>query len=617
MRAAAILTVFLITLLLLSASSVQATPAPDAPTTAPPDHFSIDILAQITPPDAELIQESGVQMVRYYFSWGSIQPNQTSAYDWSNTDTILGLLAAHSLGVQAIITGNPGWAATTDNGPVNDQSKAAFLDFVAAAAGRYSHAPYTVRRWEIYNEPDAHENWGLHGADYAATLSQVYPRMKTAATDAQVMIGGLGFDFFMDQGGSFDRHFLSDFLAAGGGNYTDAINFHHYSQSPAWHSLGEAVGAIKTDLANAGVDRPLILSETGAPSDPRYGGSLTKQADYVAQIYAEGLGRGFSNVTWFPLHDFNNPQYGYFQSHGLLTIDGQPKPALTAYQVASRYLGAASGLRGQSAAELGGSSTAVGYSFARGDGTGLLVGWDAAGTATETWPAADVRGVQDVYGAVVPYSVQNGQAVVPLAASPRYIALAVPSRYIDVPFDYWAQPYVEALSARGAISGYSDSTFRPGNSTTRGQLSKILVRAMGWPDNTGAGQVFADVPPGHPFYAAVDTAAAHGIISGYGCGGPSEPCDSSRRPYFRPGVDVTRSQLSKMIVVAKGWSPLSPASGVQDFLDVPPTFALYGFVEAVYQHGVVSGYQDHTFRPGNSSTRAQLAKMTENAIGGP
>jgi hypothetical protein len=61
---------------------------------------------------------------------------------------------------------------------------------------------------------------------------------------------------------------------------------------------------------------------------------------------------------------------------------------------------------------------------------------------------------------------------------------------------------------------------------------------------------FADVPydPSNTsLYAYVETAAGRGIISGYPCGGSGEPCDSQNRPYYRPGNNVTRAQLSKML----------------------------------------------------------------------
>ena len=155
------------------------------------------------------------------------------------------------------------------------------------------------------------------------------------------------------------------------------------------------------------------------------------------------------------------------------------------------------------------------------------------------------------------------------------------------------------------MGGYADSTFRPGLNATRGQISKMVVLAMGWPIDTSRGQVFSDVPPQDTYYNFVSTAYAHGIISGYGDG------------TFRPQSSVSRGQLSKMLTIAKGWAAVDPASGAHDFDDVPVTQPFYGFIEAVFQHGVVSGYADRTFRPGATVTRAQLAKMIGIAVTSP
>ena len=60
-----------------------------------------------------------------------------------------------------------------------------------------------------------------------------------------------------------------------------------------------------------------------------------------------------------------------------------------------------------------------------------------------------------------------------------------------------------------------------------------------------------------------------------------------------------------------------PSSGIQSFTDVPPTYPFYGVIEAAVAHGVVSGYSDRTFRPGNQATRGQLAKMIYVAVTQP
>ena len=64
--------------------------------------------------------------------------------------------------------------------------------------------------------------------------------------------------------------------------------------------------------------------------------------------------------------------------------------------------------------------------------------------------------------------------------------------------DYFYDP-VRYLYCMGAISGYNDNTFRPGNTTTRAQLCKILVIASGFDINTQGGPHFTDVPQTHPF----------------------------------------------------------------------------------------------------------------------
>ena len=174
------------------------------------------------------------------------------------------------------------------------------------------------------------------------------------------------------------------------------------------------------------------------------------------------------------------------------------------------------------------------------------------------------------------------------------------SPFSDVqPGDYFYTP-VLYLAARGVVSGYADGTFRPSANTTRGQLAKIIVLGENWPPDTTGGPHFADVPPGYVFYNAIETAVNHGILGGYADG------------TFRPGADVTRGQVSKIVVNAQGWA--TATTGGPHFGDVPPGSPFYPYVETAVAHGILSGYADHTFRPGNPATRGQIAKIVVNAV---
>ena len=107
--------------------------------------------------------------------------------------------------------------------------------------------------------------------------------------------------------------------------------------------------------------------------------------------------------------------------------------------------------------------------------------------------------------------------------------------FTDVhPTDYFYEA-VRYLYCAGVISGYRDGTFRPYNNTTRGQLSKIIVLAEGWPIDTSGGPHFTDVPTTHAFFPYIETAYSHNIISGYG------------NRLFLPGNNATRGQISKIV----------------------------------------------------------------------
>ncbi len=178
------------------------------------------------------------------------------------------------------------------------------------------------------------------------------------------------------------------------------------------------------------------------------------------------------------------------------------------------------------------------------------------------------------------------------------------------------------LACRGVVSGYSDGTFKPFNNTTRAQMTKIVTLAFGialvTPPATGT---FADVAPGNVFYQLIETAAARGIVSGYSCGGvdpqtgASEPCDSGRRPYFRPSDFVTRGQLAKIVVIGAGWALRNPPTPT--FTDVPTGNVFYPFIETAVCHGAVGGYNDGTFRPNNFAFRGQIAKIVYLALTNP
>jgi hypothetical protein len=135
-----------------------------------------------------------------------------------------------------------------------------------------------------------------------------------------------------------------------------------------------------------------------------------------------------------------------------------------------------------------------------------------------------------------------------------------PQIYADVSASDPFYAYINRLTLRGHMNGYdcggvgepcngtNQPYFRPYNPATRGQLSKIVSNGAGIVDPVPVGtQTYADVLPTNTFYVWIERLTARGVMSGYPCGGPGEPCDPQNRPYFRPYADVTRAQSAKII----------------------------------------------------------------------
>ncbi|MDQ5824496.1 MAG: S-layer homology domain-containing protein [Chloroflexota bacterium] len=163
-------------------------------------------------------------------------------------------------------------------------------------------------------------------------------------------------------------------------------------------------------------------------------------------------------------------------------------------------------------------------------------------------------------------NVTRGQAAKIIANAANYNE-AIPASqqtFNDVPPDspFWV--FIERVYGHGAISGYACGApgepcpgvyFRPGANLTRGQLAKIATEVAEYNELLSV-ESFEDVPFGSTFHLYIERARLHGIISGYTCGAPGEPCPGA---YFRPGNNVTRGQTAKIVANTFYPSCVTPA----------------------------------------------------------
>jgi hypothetical protein len=181
-------------------------------------------------------------------------------------------------------------------------------------------------------------------------------------------------------------------------------------------------------------------------------------------------------------------------------------------------------------------------------------------------------------------------------------------------------PYLEDVSVKGSIG----DTARPSNSSGGGISNSGNQSGGGNTDNTKSQDntgsksnsdentsttvaVEQVVTPGNKssnfpdlnadFWALqyITTLSQKDIINGFADG------------TFRPNENVSRAEFAKMIVKAMGWMLITPDK--PSLSDITRNHWCYSYIETAKIHGVINGYKNGRFRPNESITRAEVAKM--------
>jgi hypothetical protein len=410
---------------------------PDAP-------FGIEIL-RWGAGYVDRVGQAGGSWTRIKLHWSLIEPQNTTpaGYRWpAYLDAMLSQAASRNIQVILTLVDSPSWASTFRSGPIDRVDLGELTEFIQAAVARYGAPPYNVKYWEFYNEPDnCSELWaeqsgfGLFGHNpqaYVDILAAAYRPIKEVDPTAQVLLGGLAYDFWIEDGGVFVRDFLDQVLHRGGGAYFDVMNFHYYAPAfrGRWAPYGDGAGLVgkanylRQVLASHGQEKPLICTETGWESNPDHCPpglcSHEMQSRAIHQLMVEGLAAGLHATLWFVLVDA-----GYWQT-GLFDSDLNPKPAFYAYQTMARQLRGAQYVRTLSLAETG-SSQAIAYQFTAGDGgTRLIAAWTQdESTLPLRVPTGQLTLIDKFGDQTTLYDGQDGQhdghVTVMLGPSPVYL----------------------------------------------------------------------------------------------------------------------------------------------------------------------------------------------------
>ncbi len=342
------------------------------------------------------VKNSGMNWIRnnyYEFYWPDIQPNENT-YNW-NASSVKSAEAyinsALSLGLKpiVIVRGTPSWAQKNPGsscGPIRPDKYGSFAQFMNVLVGRYSNVTY----WEIWNEPDiAVKNaafgsadgvygcWGdpnqtyYGGEAYAEMLKYVYPSIKAANGNAQVVMAGLVLDCDprvaphdnCKAANITATRFFEGMLRNDGANYFDIANFHSYDYAQdvnapkydngnwlsSWNNTG-TVTAAKADFMRQ------LLTQYGHPNKPIFATEAalicyscdtlypslvpnfeTPKAYYLAQVNAEAMAHGVSAVIWYTAQGWYPNSTGVYYDKS-----SQAKPIYNAMAASAFNIGGAS-----------------------------------------------------------------------------------------------------------------------------------------------------------------------------------------------------------------------------------------------------------------------------------
>lgn len=163
---------------------------------------------------------------------------------------------------------------------------------------------------------------------------------------------------------------------------------------------------------------------------------------------------------------------------------------------------------------------------------------------------------------------------------------------------HWAEKQLDRWVEQGLINGYADGSLKPDQSVTRGEFVKLVNHSFNLKEE---GIVdFSDLGSTHWAYEEVQKAVKAGYITGY-------------NNTIRPDAKITRQEAA---VIVSGLLHLSPsAEAAKGFSDSSKLASWsVGAVGATVAQGIISGYEDGTFKPEALVTRAEAVTILDRAL---
>jgi hypothetical protein len=169
---------------------------------------------------------------------------------------------------------------------------------------------------------------------------------------------------------------------------------------------------------------------------------------------------------------------------------------------------------------------------------------------------------------------------------------------------HWAHETIDIMTINGYISGYPDGTFKPDGEITRAEFATIVYRILGL--RQAEDGILYDDTVGHwseGIVATMSLPEGYGMLRGYGDGN------------FGPDDVITREQAIAIIARAKSSVWTAATEGAKDSFSDSESISWWfdSEIDSAVTNGLVTGYEDGSFRPLQTTTRAEACVLLARA----
>ncbi len=262
---------------------------PGAPQTVSTEHPNVGVHTRLSDEVEEwkiqrslqLVREMGAPWIVEFFPWAYYQAADGDIA-WEHPDQVVTHAHAQGVTIIARLGLTPDWARPPDT-PLTYLDEDAYDDFALFAAAFAERYQDQVDYLIIGNEPNLSYEWGYRSTtptDYANLLKAVYPAVKAANPDMQILAGALA-PTLEPEGSPWgwnDLAYLAGMYEAGAADYFDGLAVHAYGLTfPALSDPDPAilnfrrVELVRQVMVEQGdSEKSIYVTETGWNDHPRW-----------------------------------------------------------------------------------------------------------------------------------------------------------------------------------------------------------------------------------------------------------------------------------------------------------------------------------------------------------